>query len=312
MSNYVRKSGHLDVGGGHKIYFEDWGNPKSTPVFYLHGGPGGRFSDSSKLLFDPKKHRVIFHDQRGAGQSLPNAETKNNTSQDLIGDIEKLRKHFKIEKMYVVGGSWGSTLSLLYAISHPERVKKLIMWGIYLIRQFETDYVNEGYPRYTFPEAWARFISLVPKNFRKNGDSTMKYYAKQIRSKDKKIAKKYANEWSLWEYTLCSLNYDERRVEAEIMKENNITTAMIETHYFLNKCFVSENYILKNINKIKHIPCYIVQGRFDFCTPPIAAYDLANGYGKNLSLQWVNSGHMSTEPESFVTLRAIITSNCSI
>ncbi|MDO8497556.1 MAG: prolyl aminopeptidase [bacterium] len=310
MDRHINNRGHLDVGDGHKIYFEDWGNPKASPSFYLHGGPGGHFSDSSKLLFDPTKHRVIFHDQRGCGQSTPYAKTENNTSQHLIRDIEKLRTHLGIENMNVIGGSWGSTLSLLYTISHPERVKRLIMWGVYLIRQFETDYVNEGYPRHTFPEAWSRFIALVPKEHRKNGDSIMKYYAGMIRSKDPKVAKLHADEWTLWEYTLCSIDYDLRRFEADVMEEDNTSVALFETHYFLNKCFVPENYILDTIHKIKHIPCSVIQGRFDFCTPPIAAYDLAQAYGKNLNLQFTNAGHMRTEPENFAALRATILATC--
>lgn len=308
---FVRHSGYLDVGNCHKIYFEDWGNPKATPYFYLHGGPGSRFSDSSKLLFDPEKHRVIFHDQRGCGKSTPYAEVKHNTTQDLIADIERLRTHLKISSMQVVGGSWGSTLSLLYALAHPERVHSLIVWGIYLVRQFETDYVNEGYPRHTFPEAWERFISFVPEKYRKKGNEIMKFYAQKIRSKTKKIATLYANEWSLWESTLMSLDYDKGKLEQEVLSEDNMSVALLETHYFLNKCFVPENFILNNVHKIAHIPCSIIQGRFDMCTPPIGAYDLARAYGNNCTLQWVNSGHSRTEPETLAALRATVLTTCS-
>lgn len=300
------KKDFLDVGHGHKIYFEDWGNPKAPPFFFLHGGPGGNFSDSNKLLFNPEKHRVIFHDQRGAGKSTPSAETNHNTSQDLIADINRLADYFKLDTFTVVGGSWGSTLSLLYAIANPKRVNRLIIWGVYLARQLETDFVNEGYPRYTFPEAWERFIDLVPKTHRKNGDMIMTYYAKMIRSKNKETAKKYADEWTLWEATLTSIRYDQRVMEAEILSEDNTAVAMLETHYFLNQCFLPENYILNNIKKIRHIPCSVVQGRFDLCTPPIGAFDLAKVYGKNLSLQWTNAGHLRSEPENLATLRAIL------
>ena len=153
------------------MYWEDWGNPESLPFLHVHGGPGGGFRDTHKLTFDPKKHRVIFFDQRGAGRSTPFAETKDNTTQHLLEDIEKLRLHLRIDKFNVFGGSWGSTLSLLYAINHPERVNSLILWGIYLGTQFENDIIAEGYARYNYPEAWERFISLVPEDKRTNGTS---------------------------------------------------------------------------------------------------------------------------------------------
>ena len=304
--NVIQK-GHLGVGDGHSIYWEDWGNRKATPIFSLHGGPGAGFNDKHKFLFDPKIHRVIFHDQRGSGKSTPFAETKHNTTQDLIGDIEKLRKHLHIDNMYVAGGSWGSALALLYSLAHPKRVLRMLIWGVFLARQFEIDFVNEGYPRYFFPEEWNRFISLVPKEHRKNGTSVMKYYVEKIHSKDKSIATTYADEWTLWESTLLSMNYNRLGVEMEtIGDKDNVAVAKLETHYFLKRCFIPENYIINNISKIKHIPCSVVQGRFDMCTPPISAYDLAKAYGKNATLQWVNTGHVRSEPEMFAALKATI------
>lgn len=299
------KKGYLDVGKGHKIYFEDWGNPKATPIFSLHGGPGSGTSERHKLLFNIKKHRVIFHDQRGSGKSIPYGSTINNTIQDLASDINKLADFLKINKFTCVGGSWGSTLSLVYAISNPNRVKRLVIWGIYLASKYETDYVNEGYPRFSFPEAWERFISLVPKNLRGNGDSIMKFYAQKIRDKNKIIEKKYANEWILWESALLSLKYDQHKLENEVFNENNIAEARIQTHYFLNNCFLEKNFILNNLKRIKNIPCNVVQGRFDFCTPPVGAVNLSKAYGKNLKLQFVNSGHVSREPETFAALKSI-------
>jgi proline iminopeptidase len=300
------KSGYLDVGNGHKIYYEDWGNPKATPILYLHGGPGGNFSDETKLLFNEEKHRVIFHDQRGCGRSTPYAQTNHNTTQDLIEDIEKLTKYLNIDIFFVMGGSWGSSLSLLYTIAHPEKVIRLLLWGIYLVRQFETDYVNEGYPKFNFPGAWDRFISLVPESDRKNGDSIMSYYAKNIRSKDQATAKKFADEWTLWESTLMSINYNQKKLEVEVLNEENTAIAILETHYFMNKCFIPENYILNNIKKINHIPCYVVQGIFDFCTPAIGAYDMAKAYGQNLTLQWTRSGHSVRDPENSVAIKTFV------
>lgn len=306
MGPNVLKNGFLEVEGGHSLYWEEWGNPEAPLILHLHGGPGTGFSDSHKSLYDPEKHHVLFSDQRGSGLSTPFAETANNTTQDLIKDIEKLREHFGAEKLRVVGGSWGCTLSLLYAIEHPERVDRLLLWSAYLIRQFETDFVNEGYPRYFFPEAWNRFIAFVPEEHRTDGDSIMQYYASQINSNDPETARRYADEWTLWEMTLTSINYQPEQLEEEIMGDDkSVAVAKLETHYFLNKCFVPENYILDNIEKIKGIPCDLVHGRFDMCTPPIAAWDLAQAYGENLNLKWVNSGHLRSEPEMFAALRQI-------
>jgi proline iminopeptidase len=304
---YLNAKGFFDTGDGHEIYWEDWGNPKGTPIFLLHGGPGGGFSDKSKLLFDPKRHHVIFHDQRGSKRSRPFASTKNNTTQDLICDIESLRQKFGFKKITVVGGSWGSTLSLSYALTHPDRVKKLLIWSVFLNSQFEIDFVNEGYGRYFFAEAWERFIALVPKSKRKTGNEVMAYYGQMINSKNKKLARKYANEWTLYEYSLCSINYNPNELEKYISRDKNtVAIANLEIHYFSNHCFFPDNHILKNINKIKHLPCQVVQGRFDMCTPTIAALNLKKAYGKKLKLKIVNSGHMPSDPEMAIALKKAI------
>lgn len=305
---YINNSGYLKVGDGHKIYWEDWGNPNGFPIMHLHGGPGSGFSESHKLMYDPKKHRVIFHDQRGCGKSTPFASLKNNTTQALIADIEKLREHFGIDKMHVTGGSWGSTLTLLYALAHPEHVAKMMIWSIYLLRQFENDHLYQGGAKNLLPEAWERFIGFVPQAKRKSSDDVIKFYASKINSKDKKTALKYAAEWTLWEMSTVSLSYDKLAIEREVLtgdQSMSVSMAVLETHYFLNKCFVPENYILKNIQKIKHIPCFVVQGRFDLCTPPVSALDLANTYGPNLNLQITRAGHLRSEPENLIALRSI-------
>jgi proline iminopeptidase len=209
--------------------------------------------------------------------------------------------------MYVVGGSWGSALTLFYTLAQPERVIRFLVWGLFLARQFEVDFVNEGFPRYFFPDAWDRFISLVPESHRKTGDDVMRFYAEKMKSADKSIARKYADEWTLWEFTLCSIDYDAGKLEKYITEDKNtVAVAILEMHYFLNKCFVKENYILDNIAKIKHIPCTVVQGRFDMCTPAISAFDLSKAYGKNLTLKWANSGHMKSDREMFKNLKATL------
>lgn len=301
------KKGYLDVGDGHRVYWEDWGNPKAFPTMYLHGGPGSGFGKSAKALFDPKKHRVIFFDQRGAGRSKPFASTHQNTTHHLIADAERLREHLGITRFNLVGGSWGSALSLLYAIAHPHRVRRMVLWGVYLVRQFETDFVNEGFPRYFFPEAWEEFISRVPQRYRKNGDSIMRYYAHNIRSKNQKRAKEFADAWTVWESTLVSISYNPQTILKEVKSDRKTkAVALLETHYFLNKCFIPENYILKNVKKIRDIPCYAVQGYFDMCTPSIAAHDLKLAYGKQFRLTRVRSGHMSSDQEMHAALRKLI------
>jgi len=301
---YLNQSGVMNTGL-HEIYWEDWGNKEATPIMYLHGGPGGEFSQNYQKLFDPTKHRVIFHCQRGAGRSEPYASTKENTTQDLIADIEQLRAQLEIEKMYVTGGSWGSALSLFYVIAHPQRVINYVIWSVFTGSQFEVDFVNEGYPRHYFPEAWERFIALVPVDKRATGDSVMRHYAEKIRSADEAEARLHADEWTLWEYSLCSIEYDKEALESEIIGGNNLAVANLETHYFLHNSFVPENYVLDNVERIKHIPCTAVQGRFDMCTPPASIYELSKKYGEHMDLQWVNCGHLTSDQAMGDTLRKI-------
>lgn len=305
MDDKIISKGHLDVGDGHKIYYEEWGNPKSHPIIHLHGGPGAGFSSSHKRIYDPKKHHVIFHDQRGAGKSTPFASTENNTTQKLTADIVKLRNHLNVTvPTYIVGGSWGSTLSLLFTIAHPELVKGLLMWGIALVRLHEHDMTFNGEAGRFFPEAWERFIGLVPPSERKSPMDVMSYYRRKLHDTNFETAKRHANEWILWELTLCSILYEPQKLEEEVMSWDNLAFARLEAHYYVTNFFMPENYILKNIGKISHIPATVIQGRFDFCTRPINAYELAKAYGKNLKLQYVNSGHLRSEPIMLDALRA--------
>ena len=303
--SYVITSGHLDVGDGHELYYEKWGNKEAPPTVFLHGGPGGGFKDRHKFSFNPDKHQIIFFDQRGAGRSTPYASTKNNTTPDLVSDIEKLCNKLGLGKVNLWGRSWGSTLALAYAIAHPEHVRRIVIGGVYLGTRFEYDFIAAGYVRYTYPEAWERFIGLVPEDQRSSGKSITQYYADKMNSSDPDDAKRYADEWTLWEATTLSMRYDKNQLEASVMEEDNLAIAKLETHYFLNDCFMPQNYIIDNIGKIQHIPCYVIQGRFDNCTPPDTAYRLSKAYGDNLTLQWVNAGHKGSEPEIMAADRAI-------
>ena len=304
MTDFLNGSGFLDVGDGHSLYWEDWGNPDGIPVVCLHGGPGAGFKDSHKALFDPAVHHVLFHDQRGCGRSRPVAGTAHNTTQHLIGDIEALMEHVGWETAHVAGGSWGSTLSLLFAIEHPHRVRSLLLWSVYLARRFENDWVNLGYPRFHLPAEWERFIGLVPDRLRADGHAVMTYYAEKMRDDDPETARRFALEWTLWEAVLTSIRYEPAEVEREIFADpSSVGTALVETHYFLNGCFIPPDHIIDSIAAIRSLPAVVVQGRFDLCTPPITAYDLARAYGDQLTLHWVNSGHIRTDPEMFAALR---------
>ncbi len=305
----VNQSGFLDVGDGHNMYWEDWGNSEAEPFLYVHGGPGQGFRPHHKQMFDPRNNRVIFYDQRGAGKSTPFAETENNTTQELVNDIEKLREHLGIDQYRVFGNSWGSTLSLVYAIKHPDRVKNLILTGVYLGTKFESEYISGGYPRYNYPEAWERFISRVPEELRTDGTSITQFYADKMNNSDDEAAQDYADEWSLWESSLLSVLYDKDELESEVIGDpSNLPLAKLETQYFLNNCYIPDNFILDSIEKIKHIPCHIIQGRFDNCTPPAIAYRLSKAYGPNASLQFVHSGHRQSDPELLAAIRATVSS----
>jgi proline iminopeptidase len=293
---YINQAGYVE-SDGHRVYWEDWGNSKAAPIFFMHGGPGGGCTERDKLVFDPKIHRVIFHDQRGSGRSTPFASTQNNTTADLIQDIESIRKALGIESAYVFGGSWGSALSLLYALAHPDRVRKLFVYSVFLGTHAEIDLTNNGSLKRFMPDAWDRFIAHVPESRRSSGDEIMRFYSEQMRSADRAQALRFAQEWSIWEYSLCSINYDAAQIEADTLSDKNILAlSLLETHYLLNGCFIPENHIIENLSKIKHIPCRIIQGRFDLCTPALAAYELAAAYGENARLLLVNSGHLPTDP----------------
>lgn len=246
--NHVNDTGHLAVGDGHELYWEDWGNSDGVPVMVQHGGPGGSFNDSFKQIFDPALHRVVLWDQRGCGQSTPFASTEHNTTDHLLADMEKLRQAMGLEQMHVAGGSWGSMLSLVYAIRHPERVNSLLLWSLYTATQYENDWVNAAEHTVAphFPAEWARFNAPVPEESRVSGDATMRWYQDQILSSDPETAEKYALEWTLWETALCLRDYDPKTLEKEVRDDpTTLSIARLETHYFGNKCFFAKRLYLE-------------------------------------------------------------------
>lgn len=291
------KNGFIKVTDGYKLYFELYGNPKGIPVLFLHGGPGGGFSDSDKQFFDKRRYNVIFFDQRGSSRSKPFGSIKNNTTQDLVKDIDRILDYLNFEKVYIFGGSWGSTLALVYAIHNPMRVRGLILRGIFLANKYSLDhYINGGIKEF-YPDVWNRFVSLVKK-----GEKPANYYLKRILSKDKKISEKFAYEWAYYEMSFYTINKiaDPDKI---LRTFSYRSLAILEAHYIINKCFLSEDYIIKNINKIKNIKTSIVQGRFDFICPPIQAFRLHSKLN-NSKLNVVSAGHSSSDEEIKKTLKS--------
>ena len=288
------KKGRLKVSGGHDLYYEMVGNPKGIPVVYLHGGPGAGISPNDRRYFNPRKFNVLLFDQRGAGKSKPFASIKNNTTWDLLDDINKLLDlaGFK-KKVILFGGSWGSTLSLVYAINYPEKIKAMVLRGIFLsTREDYKDYFG-GFSSKMFPDHWERFLSHVPKKNKKN---PINYYIKQMNSKNKKIVKKYAHEWSLYEISMLKLVMTQKAIKKYLAKGTYLSLARLEAHYLSRNCFLPDKYILRNTGKIKQILSFIVHGRYDAICTPEGAYKLHKALPRS-KLHFAIAGHSSGEEE---------------
>jgi len=288
------QSAHLKVSDLHSIYYEQVGNPQGKPIVFVHGGPGGGVDPSMRRFFDPKKWRIILFDQRGCGKSLPFSELKDNTTWDLVDDMEKLRKELKIEKWTVFGGSWGSTLALSYAISYPDNVKELILRGIFLLRKKEIDWFYQEGASYIFPDAWDKYLAPIPQNERHD---LVGAYFKRLTSPDKNVRSEAAKAWSIWEGSTSKLFLDPTFVERFGGDEFADAFARIECHYFVNKGFFKEDsWILNNIDKIRHIPAWIVQGRYDVVCPATSAWDLHKAWPESRLHIIADAGHSASEP----------------
>ena len=288
-------SGLLKVSDIHSIYFEEVGNPKGHPVVYLHGGPGAGVSSGIRRFFDPEFYRVILFDQRGCGKSTPFLELKENTTWDLVADIEKLREHLGIEKWLVFGGSWGSTLSLFYSETHPKRVTGMILRGIFLGRPAELSslFAADSVAARLFPEEYGKLVDHIPVDERGN---MMKAYFSRFLSSDENIRNEAAILYSTWESTCCTLLPQEIVVDME-QDSYVLSCSVLECHYFLNNMFCkSDNHLLDNIDKIKDIPTIIVQGRYDACCPPFSAYDLHKAMPKSKLIIVPGASHSVWEP----------------
>ncbi|PIQ24570.1 prolyl aminopeptidase [bacterium (Candidatus Blackallbacteria) CG17_big_fil_post_rev_8_21_14_2_50_48_46] len=287
-------TGFIKVSDPHSLYYEACGNPEGYPVVFLHGGPGGGVNEKYRRFFDPEFYRIILFDQRGAGKSLPHADLRENTTWDLVADIEKLRQELGIEKWLVFGGSWGSTLALSYAITHPDRASGLILRGIFLCRPEEIQWLYQEGASWLYPDVWEKYLAVIPENERH--DMVKAYYAR-LTSEDPEVRLQAARVWSTWEAATSKLIPDLNLVEAFDEAEFALAFARIECHYFIHDSFFpSKNYLLENVDKIRQIPGYIVHGRYDVVCPVRSAWDLHRAWPEAQLEIVPDAGHSAMEP----------------
>ncbi len=292
---------HLRVSDLHEIYVEECGNPQGQPVLFVHGGPGAGISARHRRLFDPQHFRIILFDQRGAGQSRPHAELRENTTWDLVADIERLRAHLKIDKWLIFGGSWGSTLALVYAETHPRAVSHLVLRGIFLCRKSEIEWFYQGGAHWIFPEVWAKYLQPIPVEER--GDLVKAFY-RRLTSADEKTRLDAVKAWSGWEESTVHLHPDPETFLKFTGDAKAISLARIECHFFTHGCwFRSDNQIIEDVGRIRHIPTVIVHGRYDVVCPVKNAFDLHAAFPEARLEVIPDAGHAFDEPG---TLRALM------
>lgn len=288
------KTGEIKVSDLHTIYYEQCGNPKGHPVVFLHGGPGGGISEDHRRYFDPQHYHIILFDQRSCGKSKPTAELRENTTWDLVSDIEKIRRQMGVEKWIVFGGSWGSTLALTYAITHPDRVRGLILRGIFLCRPSEIKWFYQFGASEIFPDIWEPYYNYIPENERHDLVSA---YHKRLTDPDYQTRLTAAKIWSKWEAATSRLIVSPTAIDEFDDPDSALAFARIECHYFMNNAFFkTDNFILENIEKIRHIPGLIVQGRYDVVCPARSAWDLHRAWPEAKLQIIADAGHAASEP----------------
>lgn len=285
--------GMLDVGDGHRVYWELCGNPKGKPVVFLHGGPGGGFSPSQRRFFDPEKYRILLFDQRGCGRSQPYASLEANTTWHLVADIERLREMIGVEKWMVFGGSWGSTLALAYAETHPDRVSELVLRGIFTLRRAELLWYYQEGASWMFPDKWERFLAPIPVEER---NDMMAAYRKRLTHSDPAVQQEAARAWSLWEGETITLMPDQGYTDQFGDAHYALAFARIENHYFVNEGFFEEGQLIRNAHRLKDIPAVIIQGRYDVATPAKTAWDLHKAWPEAKFVMVPDAGHAGSEP----------------
>ena len=287
------ETGRLQVSDLHNLYYEQVGNPQGVPVVFLHGGPGGGINADHRRFFDPKHYHIILFDQRGSGKSTPSAELKDNTTWDLVADIERLREKLNIKRWHVFGGSWGSTLALSYAITHPDRTLALILRGIFLCRKEEIQWFYQKGASTIFPDFWQEYENLIPANERHD---MVTAYHKRLTHADETTRLTAARVWSKWEAATSRLIVQQTAIDEFEEPRLALAFARIECHYFMNNAFFkTDNYLLENISKIRHIPGVIVQGRYDVVCPMKSAWDLHLAWPEADLKIIADSGHAAGE-----------------
>jgi proline iminopeptidase len=286
------RTGRLALDALHAMYWEESGNPRGVPAVFLHGGPGGGSSPDHRRFFDPAFYRIIVYDQRGAGQSTPLGELTDNTTGHLVADLERLREHLRIERWLVFGGSWGSTLALAYAEAHPARVLALVLRGIFLCRPLEIHWFLYQM-RFVFPEAWRSFAEFLPEADR---DDLLAAYYRRLTSPDPGIHMPAAHAWSRYEGSCSTLLPDPELVAHFDEDAVALAIARIEAHYFVHNIFLPDNALLGNIDRIRHLPCAIVQGRYDVVCPILSADELHRAWPQAEYVIVADAGHSAREP----------------
>ncbi len=288
------RTGRLPVSSLHEIYFEECGDPQGKPVLMVHGGPGGGSNPTMRRYHDPAHYRIILFDQRGCGRSTPYASLEDNTTWHLVADMEQLRTHLGIERWQLCGGSWGSTLSLAYAETHPGRVTELILRGIFTIRQSELKWFYQEGCSWLYPDAFQAYLAPIPPVER--SDMIAAYHTR-LTSSDRAVRLEAARAWSVWEGTTLSLMHDDQRIANFGRPEYALAFARIECHYFVNKGFFDrDDQLIADAGKIRHIPGVIVHGRYDVVTPLRSAWDLKQAWPEADLRIVPDAGHAMTEP----------------
>lgn len=288
------QSGYLKVGESHEIYYEECGNADGKPVLVVHGGPGGGANRNMRRYHDPARYRIILFDQRGCGRSRPYASLEENTTWDLVDDMERLRRELGVDRWQLFGGSWGSTLSLVYAQRHPDWVSELVLRGIFTLRRKELEWFYQEGAGWIFPEAFEVFLSQIPESERTD---VIAAYHRRLTDPSHEVQVAAARAWSTWEGSALSLYPDPGRVAAFGADQFALAIARIECHYFVNGGFFqSDNQVLEQVDRIAHIPGVIVQGRYDVVTPVRTAWQLSKAW-PNADLRIVpDAGHAMSEP----------------
>ena len=288
------RTGYLQVSPLHEIYFEECGNPRGKPAVFVHGGPGAGADARSRRFFDPCHYRIVVFDQRGCGRSRPNASLVDNTTWHLVADMEQLRKHLGIERWLVFGGSWGSTLALAYAQKHPRCVTELVLRGIFMLRKWEIDWFYQAGASALFPDRWEDYIAPIPR--RERGDLVKAFY-RRLTSRQHETRVTAARAWSVWEAATSFLHTDSSNVAKWGEDQFAVQVARIECHYFVNKGFLRrEDQLLRDVRRIRHIPCVIVQGRYDVVCPMQTAWELHRAWPEAEFHVTADAGHSALEP----------------